>query len=98
MRLRTTQAGVKPVATTPRDSVRTWPLRDRIGYFAAWGAGIALIAIAGAIVIYMAFRGAQYFDLGLLFESPSSELDQSKSGGFKDPLIGTALLLVMSTA
>jgi len=91
-------AGPAPATTAPRDSVRTWPLRDRVGYYLAWAAGIALIAIAGTIVIYMAVRGAQYFDLGLLFESPNADLDQSASGGFKDPLIGTALLLVMATA
>jgi phosphate transport system permease protein len=85
------------VATAPRDSVGSWPLRDRLGYYAAWGAGLTLIAVAGAIVIYMAFRGAQYFDLGLLSESPAASLNQSESGGFKDPLIGTTLLLVMST-
>ena len=79
------------------DSVRSWPLRDRLGYYAAWGAGLALIAIAGTIVAYMAYRGAQYFDLGLFFESPNSTLSQAESGGFKDPLYGTALLLVMST-
>ncbi len=84
--------------TPPRDSVRNWPLRDRIGYYAAWGAGLTLIAVAGSIVIYMGFRGAQYFDLGLLFESPNSTLNQAQSGGFKDPILGTALLLVMSTA
>ncbi len=89
--------GGEVVATAPCDSVRSWPLRDRLGYFAAWGAGLALVAIAGAIVAYMAYRGAQYFDLGLLFESPASSLNQAQSGGFRDPLIGTALLLVMST-
>jgi phosphate transport system permease protein len=81
----------------PVDSVGSWPLRDRLGYYAAWGAGLTLIAVAGAIVVYMAFCGAQYFDLGLLLESPNSTLNQSQSGGFKDPIIGTALLLVMST-
>jgi phosphate transport system permease protein len=86
------------VSTAPVDSVGSWPWRDRLGYFAAWGAGIGLIAIATAIVAYMAFRGAQYFDLGLLFESPNSTLNQAKSGGFKDPIIGTAVLLVLSTA
>jgi phosphate transport system permease protein len=84
-------------ATAPIDSVRSWPLRDRLGYFAAWGAGLTLILIAGAIVIYMAYRGAQYFDLGLLVESPNSTLNQAQSGGFKDPLIGTTILLVLST-
>jgi hypothetical protein len=61
------------------DSVRFWPLRDRLGYFAAWGAGLALIAIAGAIVLYMAYRGAQYFDLGLLVDSPNSTLNQARA-------------------
>jgi phosphate transport system permease protein len=86
------------MTTPPMDSVGGWPLRDRVGYFAAWGAGLTLIAVAVAIVLYMAYRGIQYFDLGLLFESPNSTLNQAQSGGFKDPLIGTVLLLVMSTA
>ncbi len=85
------------MSTAPIDSVGSWPMRDRLGYFAAWGAGLALIAIAAAILIYMAYRGAQYFDLGLLFESPNSTLNQAKSGGVKDPLIGTAVVLVLST-
>ena len=87
----------RPAATAPRDSVRAWPLRDQAGFYLAWVAGLALVAIAGSIVAYMAYRGAQYFDLSLLFESPNAEIDQSQSGGFKDPLIGTAMLLVMST-
>lgn len=85
------------IATAPRDSVRSWPLRDRIGYFAAWFAGLALIVVAGSIVTYMLIRGLQYFDPALFFESPNASLNQATSGGFKDPLIGTALLLVMST-
>jgi phosphate transport system permease protein len=93
----TSTAPASAPATSPRDSVRNWPLRDRIGYIAAWGAGLALIAIAGTILAYMAYRGLQYFDLGLLLESPNASLNQATSGGFKDPLIGTALLLVMST-
>lgn len=84
-------------ATSPRDSARNWPLRDKLGYLAAWGAGLSLIVIAAAILIYMAYRGAQYFNLDLLTQSPNAEIDQSKSGGFKDPLYGTALLLVLST-
>jgi phosphate transport system permease protein len=91
-------ATVPAPPTSPRDSVSSWPLRDRIGYYACWAAGLTLIAVAGAIVLYMAFRGAQYFDLGMFVESPNAALDQSQSGGFRDPLIGTALLLVLSTA
>jgi phosphate transport system permease protein len=86
------------VVTAPRDSVSSWPLRDRIGYYAAWGAGLTLIGVAAAIVIYMAWRGAQYFDPGLLLESPNATLNQAQSGGFRDPIVGTAILLVLSTA
>jgi phosphate transport system permease protein len=89
--------GSPAAAASPRDSVRDWPWRDRVGYALAWVAGLSLIATAGTIVVYMAIRGAQYFDPALFFESPNASLDQSASGGFKDPLIGTALLLVMST-
>ncbi len=85
-------------ATSPRDSVASWPVLDRLGYYACWAAGLALIAIAGSIVVYMLVRGAQYFDLGSFLESPNADLDQSKSGGIKDPLIGTLLLTTMATA
>jgi phosphate transport system permease protein len=88
---------VKAGATTPRDHPRSWPLRDRLGYAAAWAAGLTLIAVAAAIVIYMGVKGAQYFDLKLLTQSPAPEIDQSKSGGFKDPLIGTVLVVVLAT-
>jgi phosphate transport system permease protein len=91
-------AAASPERRPPRDSVDSWPLLDRVGYYAAWTAGLALIAVAASIVLYMAVRGAQYFDLGLFTESPTADLDQSKSGGFKDPLLGTALLTVMATA
>lgn len=84
-------------AGAPRDSIRTWALRDRIGYFASWGAGLLLILIAASILIFVSIKGAQYFDLGLLTESPAPELDQSKSGGFKDPLIGTVIVVVLAT-
>lgn len=92
-----TATTLKASRTAPRDSVRNWPLRDRVGYALAWTAGIALILIAASIVTYMAIRGAQYFDLSMFFESPNAEIDQSQSGGFRDPLIGTFMLLVMST-
>lgn len=85
-------------AAAPMDSPSGWPWRDRVGYYAAWAAGVALIAIAFSIVAYMAFRGGQYFDLSLLGESPTGDLDQSKAGGFKDPLVGTLLLTAMAVA
>jgi phosphate transport system permease protein len=84
-------------ATAPLDTVGSWPVRDRLGYLATWIAGISMIVIAGAILAYMAIKGAQFFEIALLTESPAPEIDQSKSGGIKDPMIGTALLVVMAT-
>ena len=51
-----------------------------------------VVAIGFAIVLYMAFRGAQYLRPSLIFSHPQAGLDQSKSGGFLDPLLGTVLL------
>jgi phosphate transport system permease protein len=88
--------GAVRVATSPRDTPANWPPIDRAGYYAAWVAGLALIAIAGSILVYMAVKGAQYFDLSLFTQSPTGDVDQSKAGGFKDPLVGTLLLTVMA--
>jgi phosphate transport system permease protein len=76
----------------------SWPLRDRVGLWLAWVAGIGLCLTAGAIVLYMLVRGIQYLRPELLFSHPRAELDQSKAGGFLDPLMGTFLLTVMGTA
>ncbi len=68
------------------------------GWRLAWVAGIGLCVVAGAIVIYMLVKGLQYLRPDLLFSHPQAEIDQSKAGGFFDPLIGTFLLTVMGTA
>ncbi len=75
----------------------SWSLGDRIGLAAAWTAGILLCLIAAAIVLYMLVRGIQYLSLDLIFSSPQAGLDQSKSGGFLDPLEGTLALTVIAT-
>jgi phosphate transport system permease protein len=75
----------------------SWSIGDRIGLAAAWGAGILLCLIAASIVLYMLFRGVQYLSLDLIFSSPQAGLDQSKSGGFLDPLQGTLALTVIAT-
>jgi phosphate transport system permease protein len=70
-------------------------LIDRLAYYACWAAGVALCLIAGSIVIYMLIKGLQYLRLNLLFDHPQPELNQAKSGGFLDPLIGTFLLTII---
>jgi phosphate transport system permease protein len=79
------------------ESTATWPLIDRVGLWLCWAAGILLCVIAAAIVIYMLVKGIQFLRPNLLFSHPQPELDQSKTGGFLDPLIGTFLLTVIGT-
>jgi len=83
--------------TGATESTKSWPLADRIGLVACWAAGALLCLLAAAIVLYMLVRGVQFLRPSLLFEHPQAELDQSKAGGFLDPLIGTFLLTVLGT-
>jgi len=64
----------------------------------AWGAGILLCLVAASIVLYMLFRGLQYLDVSLLITHPQVGLDQSKTGGFLDPIEGTVILTIIGTA
>jgi phosphate transport system permease protein len=75
-----------------------WRIGDRIGLVLCWAAGIALCLVAGAIVVYMLVRGLQYLTPHLLLSHPQPDLDQSKTGGFLDPLLGTLLLTVVGIA
>ena len=81
-----------------RESVATWRWTDRIGYALMWAAGLLVVAIGFGVVGYMAYRGVQYLRPSLLFSRPQADLDQSKSGGFLDPLLGTIILTVIGIA
>jgi phosphate transport system permease protein len=75
-----------------------WSRADKIGVAACWAAGILLCTICAAIMIYMLVRGIQYLTPQLVFSHPQPSLDQSKTGGFLDPLIGTFVLTVLGIA
>jgi phosphate transport system permease protein len=75
-----------------------WSIGDRIGLAAAWACGIALCVAAVSIVGFMAWKGVQYLQVEMLTSSPEASMDQSKSGGFLDPLVGTLLLTVIGIA
>ncbi|HWX44158.1 MAG TPA: ABC transporter permease subunit [Solirubrobacteraceae bacterium] len=81
-----------------RSSLRTWRWSDRLVLCAAWAAGLSLCAIAAAILLYMGYRGVQYLRPDLIFSRPQASLNQAGSGGFLDPLLGTALLTVIGIA
>jgi phosphate transport system permease protein len=80
------------------ESSSSWRLTDRIGLALCWAAGLLLCALAAGIVLYMAYRGLQYLRPELLWQRPLSDSDQSKSGGFFDPLVGTVVLTLVGTA
>jgi phosphate transport system permease protein len=88
---------VPPRRRGRRSSPRSWRRRDRAIYVLAWTAGVSLCLIAAAIVIFLAVEGLRYLDPMLLVTSPSASVDQSHSGGFLDPIIGTVTLAVLGT-
>jgi phosphate transport system permease protein len=73
----------------------SWRWFDRLALAFAWIAGVGLCLIAAAIVIYMGYRGIEYLRPKLLVQRPSLSTTQSGSGGFLDPLIGTAILTLI---
>jgi len=81
-----------------RSSPWSWRWGDRLVLACAWTAGIGLCLIAGAIVVYLGYRGIQYLRPGLIFSRPLPSGDQASSGGFLDPLIGTMLLTLIGIA
>jgi phosphate transport system permease protein len=91
-------AAAPPRRSRVVESSSSWRLTDRIGLGLCWAAGLLLCLIAAGIVIYMAYRGLQYLRPRLLWERPLSDSDQSKSGGFLDPLVGTVALTLIGTA
>jgi phosphate transport system permease protein len=78
-----------------RSSPMSWRWRVRLALAFAWSAGIGLCLIAAAIVLYMGYRGIEYLRPSLIFGRPSISTSQSGSGGFLDPLLGTALLTLI---
>jgi phosphate transport system permease protein len=78
--------------------MREWRVRDRIVLVAAWAMGLGLCLVTGAIVIYMGVRGFQYLRPDLLVSRPQVSSSQAGSGGFLDPLIGTAALTAIGLA
>ncbi len=91
---RTPPAVVRP----PRDRTASWPLPDRVAYWACWATGIGLCVIAVAIVLFMLVKGISALNLRLFIESPAPSLHQSQSGGFLDPIIGTFIVTAIGIA
>lgn len=87
--------GMRPSRPRQKESLSTWRWGDRIAYVLCWAAGGMLCVIAGAIVLYMMLKGLQYLSLELLTSHPVAGVDQSGTGGFLDPILGTVILTVV---
>ncbi|HTA14014.1 MAG TPA: ABC transporter permease, partial [Solirubrobacteraceae bacterium] len=81
-----------------RQSTSSWPLIDRIGYWLCWATGLALCAIALAIVLFMFVKGISYLEPSLFVQSPAPAVHQSEAGGFFDPIVGTFILTALGIA
>ncbi|HEY8304266.1 MAG TPA: ABC transporter permease subunit [Solirubrobacteraceae bacterium] len=81
-----------------RDSVRSWPLLDRIAWGMCWTVGIGLCVVTGTIVLFMAVKGVAYLNPKLLIEHPNASPNQASSGGFLDPIEGTLLITAVGIA
>jgi phosphate transport system permease protein len=70
-------------------------LRDRLGFYACWAAGITLCVVAGSIVLFMLFKGITELRPGMLFERANVEADQTRRGGLLDPIMGSLIVTVI---
>ncbi len=78
-----------------RSSPLSWRWTDRFALAMAWGSGIVLCLVAGAIVVYFCVRGVQFLRPSLLFSRPQVGSSQAGTGGFLDPILGTAILTLI---
>ena len=84
--------------TSAAGSSASWRLTDRIGLAFAWGLGLLFCAITAAIVIFLAVQGIRYLSPSLLWTNPQVGYNQSQTGGFLDPMIGTFLVAGIAIA
>jgi phosphate transport system permease protein len=91
-------AALPPRRTAAVESRATWSRVDRLGFYACWAAGLALCLVAASIVGYMLYKGLAELRPGLLVERPAFEADQTRAGGFLDPILGSLLVTAIGTA
>jgi phosphate transport system permease protein len=88
----------QPPVVRRAESSASWRLSDRLGLGFAWALGLVFCAIVVAIVLYLLVQGLKYLRPILLVTSPSPGFTENQTGGFLDPMIGTALLAILAMA
>jgi phosphate transport system permease protein len=81
-----------------RESHSAWRLSDRIGLAFAWALGLLFCAITVAIIAYFLVEGLQYVNIHVLTANPKAGFNQSETGGFLQPMLGTAILAAIAMA
>jgi phosphate transport system permease protein len=89
--------GERTIVRPSREGTAAWPLVDRLAYWLCWATGIGLCLVAGGIVVYMFIKGISYLTPSLFVTSPAPSLNQTQSGGFSDPIIGTLIVTAIGT-
>jgi phosphate transport system permease protein len=74
----------------------SWRLSDRAGLAFAWLLGILFCVIAASIVVYLLIQGLRYVRPSLLVTHPTVGYTENQTGGFLDPLIGTAIVALLA--
>jgi phosphate transport system permease protein len=85
-------SGSGPTRLGPADSSASWRWTDRVGLGFAWFLGLLFCAITAAIVIFLFVQGIRYLRPDLIYTNPKVGFNQSETGGFLGPLIGTFLV------
>jgi phosphate transport system permease protein len=88
----------RAIARPAREGTGSWPLADRLAYWLCWATGVGLFLVAIGIVAFMAVEGLSYLRPSLFVTSPAPSLNQSQSGGFSDPIVGTLIVTAIGTA
>ncbi|MDO9356476.1 MAG: ABC transporter permease subunit [Solirubrobacteraceae bacterium] len=81
-----------------REELGGWRLVDLLAYGAAWAAGLMLTFIALALLAFLAIKGVSFLSLDLITSRPEPGIDQSKTGGILDPIIGTFVMITIGIA
>ncbi len=79
-----------------RDSSASWRWTDRLGLAFAWFLGLLFLAVTAGIVIYLMVQGIRFVRLEYFVTPPSAGFNESETGGFLDPLLGTLLVAAMA--
>jgi phosphate transport system permease protein len=87
-----------PARQGAADPSGSWRLIDRLGLAFAWFLGLLFCAITVAIVVFLAVQGVRYLHPSLLWTNPKTGYNESETGGFFDPLIGTFLIAGIAIA